>query len=119
MSDLIERLCSEAHDFSFFKSVMLLEDYFRKNSGIANPIDAGKIRFLPDESIAFPPNDISAIKEQEGTISFILSFMGLVGVDVVTLGRIGRVRRGNAGAVTAVTGGHDITVIRVDRHHGR
>ena len=80
MSDLIERLCSEAHDFNFFRAVMLLEDYYRSKSGIANPIDAGKIRFLPDESIAFPPNDIAAIKEQEGIVSFLLSFMGLVGV---------------------------------------
>ncbi|MBN1307411.1 MAG: type VI secretion system baseplate subunit TssG [Chitinispirillaceae bacterium] len=80
MPDLIERLCTEAHDFNFFRAVQLLEEYFQKTTGSANPIDAGKIRFLPDESITFPPNDIAAIEEREGTVSFTLSFMGLVGV---------------------------------------
>jgi type VI secretion system protein ImpH len=80
MSDLISRLCSEAHDFSFFRAVMLLEDYFRQTSGVYNPVDAGRIRFIPDPSTAFPPNDIAGIREHEGTLTFTLSFMGLVGV---------------------------------------
>jgi type VI secretion system protein ImpH len=80
MSDLIGRLCGEAHDFNFFRAVMLLEEYFQKTAGIANPIDSGKVRFLPDESIAFPPNDIAGISEKDGVVSFVLSFMGLVGV---------------------------------------
>jgi type VI secretion system protein ImpH len=80
MSDLIERLHTEAHDFNFFRAVMLLEEYFQKTKGVASPIDAGTIRFTPDESITFPPNDIAGISEHDGTVSFILSFMGLVGV---------------------------------------
>lgn len=80
MSDLIGRLCTEAHDFNFFRAVLLLEEYFQNTAGIANPVDSGKIRFFPDESIVFPPNDITNIKETDGAISFVLSFMGLVGV---------------------------------------
>jgi type VI secretion system protein ImpH len=80
MPDLIERLKAEAHDFNFFKAVLLLEEYFQKKHGIVNPIDAGKVRFKPDDSITFPPNDIAGITENDGTIAFTLSFMGLVGV---------------------------------------
>lgn len=79
MSDLIKRLCSEAYDFSFFRAVMLLEDYYRARHGIDQPIAAGRIRFTPDESITFPPNDIAGIEEKDGVVSFTLSFMGLVG----------------------------------------
>lgn len=59
---------------------MLLEDYFRQTSGIHNPIDAGRVRFEPDPSTAFPPNDIAGIREHQGALTFTLSFMGLVGV---------------------------------------
>jgi len=80
MSDLIERLKKESHDFSFFKAVLLLEEYFSRQHGVANPIDAGRIRFKPDPSISFPPNDVTAIDENDGIVSFTLAFMGLVGV---------------------------------------
>jgi type VI secretion system protein ImpH len=77
--DLIDRLHCEARDFSFFKAVMLLEEYFLKKQGVSNPIDAGKIRFTPDKSVTFPPNDIAAISEKDGVVTFTLHFMGLVG----------------------------------------
>lgn len=80
MSDLIKRLCSEAHDFSFFRAVMLLEEYYRAKHGVVQPITTGRIRFTPDGSITFPPNDIADITEKDGVVSFTLSFMGLVGV---------------------------------------
>jgi type VI secretion system protein ImpH len=59
---------------------MLLEEYFRRTEGVVNPLDSGKIRFTPDKSITFPPNDMAEIKEVEGVLHFTLSFMGLVGV---------------------------------------
>lgn len=80
MSNLIDRLKNEAHDFSFFKAVLLLEEYFSRTRGVANAIDAGKIRFKPDTSIAFPANDVTSIDEADGVISFTCAFMGLVGV---------------------------------------
>ncbi len=80
MSDLIERLCGEAHDFSFFRAVSLLEEYLQQKTGNSNPLETGKIRFTPDKSITFPPNDIAAIGSEDDTVTFVLSFMGLVGV---------------------------------------
>jgi type VI secretion system protein ImpH len=80
MPDLIERLCSEAHDFNFFRAVGLLEEYLQKKTGIANPIDAGGIRFTPDQSTTFPPNDIAGIRSNDDVVTFVCSFMGLVGV---------------------------------------
>lgn len=80
MSDLIERLTSESRDFNFFRAVQLLEEFYLRSQGIKNPIDSGRIRFKPDRSITFPPNDIAAIGGNQDALSFTLSFMGLVGV---------------------------------------
>lgn len=80
MSDLITRLCEESHDFNFFRAVGLLEEYLQKKHGIQHPLDTGAIRFAPDASTAFPPNDIVGISSKNDTVTFVLAFMGLVGV---------------------------------------
>ncbi|MBN1760344.1 MAG: type VI secretion system baseplate subunit TssG [Chitinispirillaceae bacterium] len=80
MSDLIERLCTEAHDFNFFRAVGLLEEYLQRKTGNPRPLESGRIRFAPDKSIAFPPNDIASIRSDDDVVTFVLSFMGLVGV---------------------------------------
>ena len=80
MSDLIERLCTEAHDFNFFRAVGLLEEYLQRKTGNPRPLESGRIRFAPDKSIAFPPNDIASISSDDDVVTFVLSFMGLVGV---------------------------------------
>jgi type VI secretion system protein ImpH len=79
MADLIQRLLKEPYNFNFFQAISLLEEKFAAEK-ILNPIDSGRIRFLPDISIAFPPNDIASILEQKGKINFVLSFMGLSGI---------------------------------------
>lgn len=80
MSDLIKRLCEEAHDFNFFRAVGLMEEYLQKKNGIQNPLDTGAVRFTPDTSITFPPNDIAGISSKDDSVTFVLAFMGLVGV---------------------------------------
>jgi type VI secretion system protein ImpH len=79
MADLIERLQKEAHQFNFFQAVSLIEEMFTAER-ISDPIESGYLRFIPDISLAFPPNDIVAIQEHEGRFYFVLSFMGLTGV---------------------------------------
>ena len=79
MSDLIQRLKTEAHDFNFFQAVSLLEEKFASEIP-KDLLNSGKVRFLPDPSIVFPPNDITSITEKKGIITFLLPFMGLVGV---------------------------------------
>lgn len=78
MADLIERLLNETHEFSFFQAVSLLEEKFLSES-ITDAFKSGKIRFVPDKSISFPPNDISSISLENETFTFKLAFMGLVG----------------------------------------
>lgn len=78
MAHLIERLLNESYNFNFFQAVALLEELYASEK-IINPIESGRIRFMPDTSIAFPPNDIAFINEHKGRVYFILSFMGLVG----------------------------------------
>jgi type VI secretion system protein ImpH len=79
MASLSERLQKEYHQFNFFQAVSLIEEYFQ-SQGVRNPIDTGKIRFVPDPSISFPPNDIAGIRDARGVYVMMLSFMGLVGV---------------------------------------
>jgi type VI secretion system protein ImpH len=79
MASLSDRLQKEYHQFNFFQAVSLIEEFFQ-NQGVRNPIDTGKIRFVPDPSISFPPNDIAGIREGRGMFVMMLSFMGLVGV---------------------------------------
>ena len=79
MADLIQRLQNEAHDFNFFQAVSLLEEKIAAETN-KDPLNSGKIRFVPDPSIVFPPNDITSITEKKGVFTFLLPFMGLVGV---------------------------------------
>ncbi|MBN1601268.1 MAG: type VI secretion system baseplate subunit TssG [Chitinispirillaceae bacterium] len=79
MASLSERLQQEYHQFNFFQAVSLIEEYFQ-SQGERNPIDTGKIRFVPDPSISFPPNDIAGIRDIQGVYVLMLSFMGLVGI---------------------------------------
>jgi type VI secretion system protein ImpH len=79
MASLSERLQNEYHQFNFFQAVSLLEEYFQ-SQGIRNPLDTGRVRFVPDPSISFPPNDIAGIRDAKGLFVMMLSFMGLVGV---------------------------------------
>ena len=80
MSDLIARLCRESHDFNFFRAVGLLEEYLRKKHLLQEPLNSGRIRFTPEQSMTFPPNDIAQISEKDEVVTFVCSFMGLVGV---------------------------------------
>jgi type VI secretion system protein ImpH len=79
MADLTGRLAAEYANFDFFQAVSLLEEYFLDKDKTADPITAGKIRFMADDSIAFPPNDVAGIKVDKGVVRFILTFMGLTG----------------------------------------
>ncbi|MCX7727004.1 MAG: type VI secretion system baseplate subunit TssG, partial [Chitinispirillaceae bacterium] len=79
MSSLIEKLTKEFHNFNFFRAVYLLEQYIKSKKKISEPIEQGYIRFRPDKSIAFPPNDIAEISEKNDIFFFTLYFMGLVG----------------------------------------
>lgn len=79
MADLIDQLVGEGHTFGFFQAVSLLEEKYRKESGLDDPIQAGRVRFSSDPSSAFPPEDISRIDTSAAGIRMVLSFMGLTG----------------------------------------
>jgi type VI secretion system protein ImpH len=76
---VIERLSADGFLFNFFQALSLLEEKFRKE-GLKDPLEAGRIRCIPDTSLAFPASDIQRIKEKKGHIELVLSFMGLIGV---------------------------------------
>ncbi|MGD9199942.1 MAG: type VI secretion system baseplate subunit TssG [Chitinispirillia bacterium] len=81
MSDLKSHLKKKAYDFDFFQAITLLEEYFRKKDNVTELLNSGRIQFSSDTSISFPPSDISSVQENEdGSIRFFLSFMGLLGI---------------------------------------
>jgi type VI secretion system protein ImpH len=78
--DFIQSLRKEGYNFNFFQALELLEEKFFKEKGIKNPLEAGKIRCVPDSSLVFPPSDIKKIEEVHGVFKLTLTFMGLIGV---------------------------------------
>ncbi|MFP4417916.1 MAG: type VI secretion system baseplate subunit TssG [Chitinivibrionales bacterium] len=80
MADLINRLGNEGRAFSFFQAVSLLEEYFKKKQGVAEPIDDGHIRFSSSSSVSFPSGDIESVDAAEDLVHFTLTFMGMCGV---------------------------------------
>jgi type VI secretion system protein ImpH len=80
MADLIDRLTSESYNFNFFQALSLLEEFFRTQDNITNPIESGRIKLTPSPSLVFPPADIAAISKTKDGVEFILTFMGLIGV---------------------------------------
>jgi type VI secretion system protein ImpH len=80
MPDLIERLTKESYNFNFFQALSLLEEFFRTQDSVANPIESGRIRLTTSPSLSFPPADIAAISKTRDGVEFVLTFMGLIGV---------------------------------------
>jgi type VI secretion system protein ImpH len=80
MADLIDRLTSESYNFNFFQALSLLEEFFRSQDNVANPIESGKIRLTTSPSLSFPPADIAKISKTRDGVEFVLTFMGLIGV---------------------------------------
>lgn len=81
MSDLVSKLTEKGYEYDFFQAVNLLEEYFQKTEGDSDPIQSGRINFVSDPSLTFPPGDITSIKKGgNNTIQFLLSFMGLLGI---------------------------------------
>jgi type VI secretion system protein ImpH len=80
MADLINRLSKEGYNFNFFQALSLLEEFFRRQDSIANPIESGRIRMTASPSLAFPPADIASVSKTKDGMEFVLTFMGLIGV---------------------------------------
>jgi type VI secretion system protein ImpH len=80
---LIADLKANAPLFSVFQAIYLAET-------ISQPLhpdrdeekfDQKGLRFRPYENYAFPPRDIHAFEMHDTTMSFVLTFMGLYGID--------------------------------------
>jgi type VI secretion system protein ImpH len=78
--DVIKRLTAEGFFFNFFQALSLIEEKLKKVDAIKDPLETGKIRCVPDISLAFPASDIKKISEKNGALELALTFMGLVGV---------------------------------------
>jgi type VI secretion system protein ImpH len=78
--DVIKRLTTEGFFFNFFQALSLIEEKLKKTDNIKEPLETGRIRCIPDTSLAFPASDIKKISEKNGVIELALTFMGLVGV---------------------------------------
>lgn len=81
MPDLISQLEQEARTFDFFQAVALLEEYFVSAGKACGPIEQGRVCFGCDPDVCFPASDIARVhRDPDGSVRFLLTFMGLVGV---------------------------------------
>lgn len=95
--NIIKKLKQEGYRFSFFQAVSIVEKLFAGNPspGETSQLVEERMRFRPGTGLGFPPNSILKINEvplvkndetgksgnRPEVIEFILSFMGLYGVD--------------------------------------
>jgi type VI secretion system protein ImpH len=82
LEGLSEELREEAHSFNFFQAVRVLRvlsPHLEEVGGFALPSEEA-VRFSSSPSLAFPPGEISEIKEEPGRPPRMeVTFMGLVG----------------------------------------
>jgi type VI secretion system protein ImpH len=80
---LIDELVKEGPAFNVWHAVWIAENVTRKLHPNRKEylLDQQGINFRPYENYEYPPRDIKTIDYDEGTITFILTFMGLYGVN--------------------------------------
>jgi len=74
-TNIIEELFTQSSKFSYVQAIRLLERDFRHNDAVSHP----KIRTHPRLSLDFPNSDLIEIKEEEGFITLVVTFLGLYG----------------------------------------
>jgi type VI secretion system protein ImpH len=82
-SSLIEDLKDNAPSYSVFHAVSvaeILSKAFHPERD-EEKFDQTGLRFRPYEQYAFPPRDIHSFDWEEGRATFVLTFMGLYGID--------------------------------------
>ena len=78
-----ERLINEFYRFSFYKAVSLLEGLLPDRKPLGHTLNPQEetVRFSVKPGFAFPPSDISSLKQpdNDGPFEMDISFMGLIG----------------------------------------
>ena len=83
LTHLIEDLKSNAPEYSFFHAVFLSEMLTQKwhPQRDDNKFEQTGLTFRPFEMYVYPPRDIRSFEFDKNTITFILNFMGLYGIN--------------------------------------
>ncbi len=77
---LKEQLVKDPWDFNFYWATLVMESHVKDGFPEVEDPFARHIKFVPDNSLAFPASDILKIYRMESGYRMVLSFMGLYGV---------------------------------------
>lgn len=80
---LIADLTANAPLYSVFRAIQLAEALSRPSHPERDEerFDQAGLRFRPYEQYVFPSRDIRSFEEKDGIMTFVLTFMGLYGID--------------------------------------
>jgi len=80
---LISDLEANAPLYSVFRAIHLAEILSKPSHPERDEekFDQAGLRFRPHEQYVFPPRDIRSFEDKDGTMTFVLNFMGLYGID--------------------------------------
>lgn len=82
-SGMIEDLVKNAPSYNVWQAVWIGENLTRKEHPARKDylLDQSGLKFRPDERYVYPPNDIRSISYENGNLNFVLTFMGLYGIN--------------------------------------
>lgn len=82
-SNLIDDLVKNASSYNVWQAVWIGENLTRKEHPARKDylLDQSGINFRPDERYIYPPSDIRSISYENGNLNFVITFMGLYGIN--------------------------------------
>ncbi|HSP87562.1 MAG TPA: type VI secretion system baseplate subunit TssG, partial [Ignavibacteriaceae bacterium] len=82
-NSLIEDLVKNGSSYNVWQAVWLAENITKNENPNRKDylFDQAGLKFRPSENYEFPPTDIKSIYHFNGELSFVLTFMGLYGIN--------------------------------------
>lgn len=83
ISSIIEDLINNGPAYNVWQAIWLGENLTKRDNPLRKDymLDQTGIKFRPHEKYEYPPKDISSISYEDNVLSFVLTFMGLYGVN--------------------------------------
>ena len=80
---LIEDLVKNGHSYSVWQAVWLAENITKNENPERKDyiFDQAGLKFRPSEKYEYPPSDIKSVYHYNGEVSFVLTFLGLYGIN--------------------------------------
>ncbi|MDX1804795.1 MAG: type VI secretion system baseplate subunit TssG [Alcanivorax sp.] len=79
-ADLMQALLSAPYQFDFVQAMELLESSDPLRQRFGQGLDR-RVRLLPSDNLVFPATDVRDCQQQEQTLTLMMGFLGLYGID--------------------------------------